>query len=150
MAGIVASAVTGLVSTGGAGDVTVQQIVAAANHRVIVKMIDIAFSSVDNTDTPIEVYLSRQTDAGTMSALTPVKWDETDDETLQTTAQHTATGEPTTGDAIYRTQIHPQGGIIQPFRYDLPITIKGGGRLGVIVDDKTNTVNCSVTTVFEE
>jgi len=86
----------------------------------------------------------RQSTAGTMSALTPSKYNDSDDETLQTTAQHTASAEPTSGDILETQLIHPQGrGVFGPF------TVKGGGRLGVVVTASVS-VDCVVSAQIEE
>ena len=63
MAGILAVAQTGEISTG-TSQKTLLQIVAATNHRVLVKEWSISFKGVSNTAAPIEVELLRQTDAG--------------------------------------------------------------------------------------
>jgi len=128
---------------------TLIQIVAAANHRVAVTEVGIGFHGVTNTHEPILVELLRQTTAGTMSALTPVKKDASADETLQTTAQHTATAEPTAGDVLKSWPVHPQTGVIwQPPSGD-EILVPGGGRLGLRVT-AANSINADVYMDFEE
>lgn len=120
------------------------QIVAAANHRVKVPRISASFSGIVATDEPILVSIYKQTTAGTMTSLTPSKDNASDDETLQTTAQHTATVEPTTTDLLDSKLVHPQG------RADFgPFTIPGGGRIGVVVD-APNNVNGVFAAIFEE
>lgn len=148
MAGIRAVAQTAEVATGTAAK-TLLQVVAVANHRVEVKEISVSFDGVSNTAQPIKVQVCRQSDAGTMSALTPRKLNESDDETIQTTAHHTATAEPTTGDEVLGEQVHPQGGYTWQAPFDGAITIKGGNRLGVIVTAAAD-VNAKARIVFEE
>lgn len=143
MAGVRGRATTSQVATG-TGTKTILQLVAAANHRVIVPKITISFEGVTATDPPIQVVVLRQTTAGTMSALTPSKDNSGDDETLQTTAQHTATAEPTASDILETQLIHPQGrGIFGPF------VMIGGSRLGVAVTASVG-IDCVVSAAFEE
>jgi hypothetical protein len=121
---------------------TILQLVAASNHRAVIEELSISFKGVVATDPPVLVEIVRQTTAGTMSALTPVKKVSTDDEALQTTAQHTATAEPTTSDVLKRWEIHPQTGLIWQARPGDEIVIPGGGRVAVRV---TTTVTQTVT-----
>ena len=120
------------------------QLVAASNHRIKVPRITASFNGVSATDEPVLVSVYRQTDAGTSSALTPVKDNDGDNETLQTTARHTATVEPTTTDLLESKYVHPQG------RADFgPFIVPGGGRIGVVVD-APNNVNGVFSALFEE
>lgn len=150
MAGIIGIAQTAEIAhAGGDAAKTLLQLVAAANHRVLVIEWSVSFNGIDNTAEPIKVSLARQTTAGTSSALTPEKMNEGDDETLQTTARHTATVEPTTGNSIAREKVHPQGG----FTWQAPpggkIVIKGGNRLGWIITAPA-AIAVELRAVFEE
>lgn len=138
MAGVRFKAVTAEVTTGTSAK-TVVQIVAAANHRIKVDRWGIAFKGVAPTDAPIKVRLLRQTDAGTTSALTPVKNNPGDDEALQVTARHTATAEPTAGDVLETVEAHPQAGyeVILPLTQE--IIVPGGTRLGIEVTATVST-----------
>src|SRR6187200_1914628 len=89
---------TGVVT--GTAAKTLLQLVAAANHRFVVKEIAVSFAGTSATDPPVLIEVLRQTTAGTMTALSPVKANDADEETLQTTAQHTAIVEPTAGDIL--------------------------------------------------
>lgn len=144
MAGLFVRATTAQVATGTSAK-TILQIVAAANHRIKIPKVSVSFEGVTPTDPPIQVVLMRQSTAGTMSSLTPVKDNDSDDETLQTTAQHTATVEPTSGDIIETKLCHPQG------RVDFigPFTVKGGGRLGVVVTASVG-IDCVASALIEE
>lgn len=123
---------------------TVLQLVAAANHRVVVKRISVSFTGIVATDEPIQVDIYVQTTAGTMTALALIKDNPGDDETLQTSAQHTATVEPTKTSLLDSKTVHPQS------RADFgPFIIPGGTRLGVYVDAPNNT-NCVCHASFEE
>lgn len=148
MAGVRGSAVTAGISTGTSAK-TLLQLVAPSNHRVLLREFWIAFSGTSTTADPITVDLLRQTDAGTMSSLTPKKLNNSDDETLQATAQHTATSEPSAGDILWTLEVHPQDRHVQPMPLDAPIVIPGGGRIAIRV-----TAAADVTAVagmfFEE
>ena len=148
MAGIKMAAVTAPIVSGTAL-ITLLQIVAAANHRVLVKEISISFDGTTNTAVPILVQVARQSTAGTMSALTINKVNEDDGETLQTTALHTATVEPTTGVEVLTEYVHPQAGYTWQAPYDEKIVINGGDRLGVLINADA-TVNCVVRMFLEE
>lgn len=148
MAGVNGVAQTAEIATGTSRK-TLLQLVAAANHRMMVKEFSISFDGTSNTAAPIEVELLRQSDAGTMSSLTLHKWDADDDETLQTTAQHTATAEPTGTDCIMSEQVHPQGGYTWQAPFGGEIIINGGDRLGLAVTAGAD-VNAIVRMVFEE
>jgi hypothetical protein len=84
-----------------------------------------------------------------MSALTPVKLDDSLAETLQTTSQHTATAEPTAGDVVDVVEVHPQSGyeIIYPLGQE--VIIGGGDRLGIECTAPAG-VNVRAKIVFEE
>ena len=132
MAGINIAAVTAKIATG-TSLITLLQIVATANHRVLVSEISISFDGVTNTAVPILVQVVRQSTAGTMSALTLNKVNEDDGETLQTTALEDASVEPTTGVEVMAEQVHPQAGYTWQAPFGKDIVINGGDRLGIIV-----------------
>ncbi len=149
MAGVRFRAVSAQISTGTSVK-TLVQIVAASNHRTLVDEIHIAFEGTTSTDAPIFVRILKQTTAGTMSSLTLVKKCAGDDETLQTTALHTATVEPTAGDVYFSTFVHPQGGrlsLVLP--REKAFQIVGGQRLGVEVTASA-AVDALVTIEGEE
>jgi hypothetical protein len=148
MAGVRFKAVTGQISTGTSAK-TLMQIVAAANHAVLIDEVSISFDGTSNTATPIKVDVLRQTSAGTMSALTPVKDPDDSDETLQVTAQHTATAEPTAGDVLLSEHVHPQQGYTWQAPFGRAIKIGGGDRLGVRVTAAAS-VNAIVRVTGEE
>jgi len=148
MAGIHGSITRSAIASGTAAK-TIGQLIAAANHRVMLKGWGVSLAGIVATEAPVLVELVRQTTAGTTTALTPVKIDETDDETLQTTARHTATAEPTTGDIIESHEVHPQGGSFDVIYSHPGKTIMGGGRLGIRVTAGV-TVNCTFWMDFEE
>ncbi len=126
MSAIHGSANTAEVALAAATAKTVLQLVAAANHRVKVKSWGVSFDGISETAAPVVVELLRQTDAGTMSALTPQKTRPAS-ETLQTTAQHTATAEPAGTTVVDSMEVHPQGGYEKVCDYE----IGGGERFGI-------------------
>lgn len=143
MAGLLVRANTAQVATGTSLK-TIMQIVAASNHRIVIPIISVSFEGISATDAPIDVQIMRQSTAGTMSSLTLAKDNDADDETIQTTAQHTATAEPTAGDVLARKLVHPQG------RADFgPFVVKGGGRLGITTTAGVS-VDCVVSALIEE
>lgn len=110
---------------------TVLQLVAATNHRVKLLEWGVFFDGTSVSAEPVQVRLLRQSTAGTMSAATPVKVDDSLAETLLTTAQHTATAEPTAGDVLDVKEIHPQSGYEKILPLGQEIIIGGGDRLGI-------------------
>jgi hypothetical protein len=135
------------VATGTAAK-TLMQLVAAANHALGLREIGVSFHGINNTHEPITVELLRQTDAGTASALTLVKGDDGQADTLDTTAQQTFTAEPTAGDVLGVWAVHPQTGIVIPFA-EGEITVKAGGRLAIRVT-AANDVEADGYMRFEE
>lgn len=131
MAGIIGRVNSGEVALAASTAKTVLQLVAAANHRVKVLGLSIMGKGTGTNDTPVKFRVLRQTTAGTMTAATPVKNNDSDDETLQTTAQHTATAEPTAGDVLMFGEVHPQSGYAVWYPYGQELVIKGGSRLGI-------------------
>ncbi len=144
MAGLRFRATTAEVALTASTAKTVLQIVAAANHRVLVPRFSVSFEGVAPTDAPVLVDIVIQTDAGTSSALTPAKDNPGDDETLQVTARHTATVEPTTTTTLESRFVHPQGS-----RDFGPFVVPGGTRLGVRCN-APNNVGCIVSAMGEE
>lgn len=148
MAGVRFKAVTGEVATGTSAK-TILQVVAAANHGLKIDEVSISFKGTSNTATPIKVDVLRQTTAGTMTSLTPVKDPDDSDETLQVTAQHTATAEPTAGDVLMSELVHPQQGYTWQAPFGREIKVGGGDRLAVRVTAAAD-VNCIARVAGEE
>jgi hypothetical protein len=148
MAGVKFVAQTAEVATGTAKK-TLLQLLAPANQRVLVKEISISFDGVTNTNEPILVQITRQSTAGTMTALTLQKMNTGDNETLQTTAQHTATVEPTETAELMGEQVHPQGGYTWQAPFGGEIVITGGERLGIAVTASV-TANAKTRIIGEE
>lgn len=135
--------------TTGTSAKTLVQLIAAANHAIEVSEVIIGFHGTTNAHEPILVELVRQTDAGTMSSLTLVKGDDSVGDSLDTTAQHTATSEPTTTDVLRTWTVHPQTVMAYPFPEDTRPVVGAGDRVGLRVT-AANAVNADVTLVFAE
>jgi len=148
MAGVGFIAKTAEIATGVALK-TLLQVVAAANHAVLVKEWSISFKGVSTTGTPILVEFLRQTTAGTMTALTLVKDPDDTDETLQATAQHTATVEPTAGDVLDTKLVHPQTGYTWQAPFGGMKKIGGGDRMALRVTADAS-INAVASMVCEE
>lgn len=133
---------------------TLIQLLAATNVRVRVKRLSITVKGAAQADKPLKIVLMRQSTAGTMTSLTLTKQDTDAAETLQTTAQHTATVEPTSGDEIWSTHINVWGGqavYIPPSENGL--VINGGDRLAVVATSDASAsgdASVSVTADCEE
>ncbi len=112
---------------------TLLQLVAAANHRVKLIGWGVSFKGVTVTDEPIKVTLKRQTTAGTSSAGTVVKVDDSIAETLQTTSLITFTAEPTAGDELEVKNVHPQGWYEKFYPEGREVIVGGGDRIGIEV-----------------
>jgi hypothetical protein len=148
MAGIGCIAQTAEVALSAATAKTVIQIVAPTNQRLLIKRWGVFFDGVSATAEPVQVRLLRQTTAGTMTSLTPVMLG-VGSETVQTTAQHTATAEPTAGNILDIAEVHPQSGYEVVVPFDQPIEVPGGGRLGVECTAPA-TVNVRAKIIFQE
>lgn len=149
MAAFIGIAQTAEVALAAATAKTVVQIIAPTNHRVKILRWGVFFDGISGTAEPVQVALCRQSTAGTMSALTPVKADDSLAETLLTTAQYNATVEPTTGDVLDSVEVHPQSGyeIIYPLGQEM--IIGGADRVGIVCTAPA-TVNARCKLIFEE
>jgi hypothetical protein len=148
MAGIRAVALTDEIALSAATAKTVIQIAAPANQRVIVKEWGVFFDGVDPLAQPVQVELAKQSTAGTMSSLTPAKITP-GSETVQTTASHTATAEPTESAVLDTVEVHPQSGYEKIFPLGEEIIVAGGERLGIVCTAPA-AVNVRAKIKFEE
>ena len=128
---------------------TILQLIAPANHRLKVIGWGVFFDGTSATAQPVKVELLRQTSAGTMSANTPVKWDDSLAETLQTTAQDSATVEPSAGDILERKEVHPQTSYEKIFPLSQEPIVGGGDRIGIRCEADAG-VNVRAEITFEE
>lgn len=149
MAGVKAMAVTGEVATG-TSKKTILQLIAASNHRVLIKEWSISFDGISNTAAPIIVSVERQSDAGTGgSSVTMEKLDNDAGETLQTTANYGLTAEPTNCYKQDSHQVHPQGGYTWQAPFGGELVVNGGDRIGIAVTAAAG-VNAIAKFIFEE
>lgn len=126
---------------------TIMQIKAPSNQRVRVRRIKVGFHGISNTAVPATVDWVLQSTAGTFTntGRTPVKLDTSLPETVQTTGQDTATGEPTLTAILGTLAVHPQTSVDEP----LDVILKGGGYFGVrITTAASTTADCTIE--FEE
>lgn len=148
MAGLICIAQTAEVALVAATAKTIMQIIAPAQQRLKIKGWGVFFDGISGTDSPVQVRLLRQTTAGTVSSLTPVK-QVAGNETVQTTAGHTATVEPTAGDVLDIAEVHPQSGYEKLIPFDMPLEVPGGGRIGIECT-APDVVNVRAKIIFEE
>lgn len=148
MAGLICSATTAEIALSAATAKTVLQVTAPTNQRLQLKRWGIFFDGVSSTAEPVQVRLLRQSSAGTMTSLTPVLL-SAGSETVQATAQHTATAEPTAGNVLDVAEVHPQGGYEVVLPFDQMIEIAGGTRLGVEATAPAG-VNCRAKMIWSE
>ena len=149
MSTFIGIATTAEVALTGASEKTVLQIVAPANHRLKILSWSIFFDGTSVAAQAAVIKLLRQTDAGTMSALTLVKSDNSLAETLQATAQHTATIEPSADDILARKNVHPQTGYEKIFPLGQEPIVGGGDRIGIAITAPAD-VNVIAEIVYEE
>jgi hypothetical protein len=149
MAAFIGLATTAEIALTAATPKTVLQLVAATNHRVKLLAWGVYFDGVSSTAEPVQVRLLRQTDAGTSSALTPTKNDDSIADTLLTTARHTATVEPTGGDLLKGIEVHPQSAYEEACPFGQEFIIGGGDRLGIECNAPA-AVNVRAWARFEE
>ena len=133
---------------------TLLQIVAPATQRGLVKEITVALQGIAATEEPVLVEFLYQSTAGTGGdALTPVKANQGDDETIQTTAQSDVDGstQPTDGDeAMPRWFVPPTSGRTWQAPFGEEIAIAGGDRLGIAVTAFTGSVGVVLGARCEE
>lgn len=129
MAGLRFTCDTGSVALTAATPITELQIIAATNTRVLIDRLDISSNGITAADPGILIDILVQTTAGTMSSLTPAKVISSDTETLQTTAQKLATGEPTASTILVSVYYNEQTWV--PLLFDPPLVVVGGTRMGV-------------------
>jgi hypothetical protein len=129
---------------------TVEQIIAATNQRALIKRLDISSNGITPTDPGILIDILTQTNAGAMSSLTPQKLTSSDSESLQTTAQKTATVEPAAGNVLASFYYNEQTWV--PMLFDPPLPIVGGTRMGIRATPGTLTAatNIAITATCEE
>lgn len=127
---------------------TVIQLRAPANRRVKILSYKITFDGTNVTATPVIVKLRRQTNGGTMTALTPAQKVPVA-ETIQCTAGENATVEPTGPTTIDESHVHPQAGYEKIFPYGQEPVIAGSGFVGLEITAPSG-VNVLASIDFDE
>ena len=84
-----------------------------------------------------------------MSALTPVALDGSVGETIQSSAQHTASAEPTAGNVLDVVECHPQQGYETKYPLGQEPIIATAGRIGIECTAPSG-VNVRAKIFFEE
>lgn len=151
MAGRKFSAVVADEAFSAAATETVIQLLAATNHAFKLLGWGISFAGTGVTDEPIRIEILRQTGAGTSSALTLVKWDDSVADTFDTSALDSFTGEPTAGDILHPARAHPQAGYDIWYPEGKEIIVGAGDRIGMRIITPTGVnPNASAYMVGEE
>ena len=110
------------------------QVKAPAHQRVKIKGWGVYFDGTSVSAEAVNVKLDRQSTAGTMSAVTPSKCDDSLPETVQCTASVNASVEPTTDEVLQYRNVHPQSGYEHTYGIGDEDKIKGGGYVGILCD----------------
>ncbi len=131
MAGLNLHYPSGEVSLSAAAAKTVITAVAAANHRIKIKGVEIFFKGTSPTDTPVKIRFYRFATDGTGTTGTLYVNDENAGETIQTTGKINYTAEPTAGNVFKMWEVHPQTGLVVYFPPGEEIVIKGGNKAGI-------------------
>jgi len=149
MAGLLYSCATPAeVALVAATEKTVLQVYAPANR--IIKILGFVWSgdALANTDSPVTIKIERQSDAGTVSAGTPVELGVTG-VTIGGDFGYNASGEPTSGALLRIFHVHPQSGIDKVFAPFEVIEIGSEGRVGFTCT-APDACNCLLTVICEE
>lgn len=150
MAGIIAIASTEgtEVALSAATAKTVLRVTAATNRPIRVLGWGIYFDGTTPAAEPVQVLGRKSTTAGTGTAVTPRKRNETLG-TIQTTSTKNFTAEPTGGDILDPVQVHPTSGYEVLYPVGQEHIISGGLRFGLEVTAPA-AVNCTAKIIFEE
>lgn len=133
---------------------SVLQIKAATNVGVLLRRLTLTGTTAANsTDPPAKVRLTRTASGGafgTFTPITPTKDEPALAETIQATAGHTATVEPTTSTTgtNRQWQVSPLSGAIMIF--EPPLRIPGGASLNVEITAGSGTPQFDTEAVCEE
>lgn len=128
---------------------TLLQIVAATNHAVKILAWGVFFDGAAPTAEPAVIKLARQTTAGTSSALTVVKWDDSGADTFDTTALQDFSAEPTGGDVLEMRNVHQQMWYECFYPIGQEPIVGAGDRVGIVATPSAN-VNALAYIRFEE
>lgn len=136
---------------------TLIQMAAPTNQRCAIYEYEISFDGTNSANTPANVLITRQSNAGTFTNTTvaPVKINDPSGtlETLQLNYQTVATVEPTiAGGSTLKNYFLPVFGGSQSLQFapwTSELTIMGGTRVGFKLTAAQN-VNASMTASYEE
>ena len=128
---------------------TLIQLVAGANHSIKILGWGVFFDGISATAEPVQVELLRQTTAGTSSALTLVKLNDSNGDTLDTTALQDFTAEPTASDILDMVEVHPQAGYEIKYPLGQEPICGAGDRIGIRATAPA-IVNARAKIFFEE
>ena len=125
------------VSTGTGGAKTHLELIAAANHGIMLSHVSVTFQGTTVTQEPYIVNITRVTTTGTGTAITLVKDLEGWPDNILTTGKKNFTVEPTLGDVLRSLVIHPQGGWEHVIQFDSPVFVKGGSGVAIVITSAT-------------
>ena len=129
---------------------TLLQLLAGTNRELKLCEVGISFKGTNNLGEPILVQLIRQTTAGTATARTLAKSDESDSNAIDASGQTIFTAEPTAGDVLRPFEVHPQTGLCYLVPDPPKLTVKGGNRVGLRVVTPGAAVSVTGYLEFEE
>jgi hypothetical protein len=128
---------------------TMWQVVAPASRTIRIVEWGVSFDGVAAASEPVKVEIVRQGSAGTSSAGTINKVDETS-VAATATSLVSFTGEPTLGSVLFQNRVTPNGGLlVMQYPFGREIVVGTSNRLGlrITADD---AVNATSYVVFEE
>lgn len=132
------------------GTKTILQLVTASGVQAKLVEWSIQFDNTNSALAPIDVYLQRQTTAGTASAGTVQKL-QPGIPTANTTVQRAFTAEPTAGDILAVYHINPTSGWTMQYPLGREPTMDVSTRLALVTVGVTaNISNALAYMVFEE
>lgn len=149
MAGVVCRVNSGAVTLSAATEKTALQIIAASNHRVLIRNIIISFLGTSNSAVPVAVEIARETSGGSGGSSESAVKNGDFGETIQTTAYKDASTPGTKGDVLIKEALHPQLNKDKGFAITREIIVPGGTRLGVRLTAPAG-VDAIVDIEFEE
>lgn len=133
------------------GPLTLLQLIAPTNQGLILKQCEVSMNGITAADPSVYFDVVVETTAGTMSSATAAiaKRDATMSESIQMTAQHTATVTPTATDIKWGGYYHEMTGGVIPLKN---IRIPGGTRLGIRYTSGTltATTKCAISVEVDE
>lgn len=128
---------------------TLWQLRSGATRYARIREWGVSFDGVNATNVPVKCELIRQTNNGTATPYTPIRWSTMDPAAL-TSAATAFSGEPASGELLTPFRVTPNGGIlVMQYAFDscpvLPISSQLGFRCTAPA-----TVNATAYVVFEE